>query len=167
MSLVRSGYPRDWTAADAPAGRRGRSSSGGFSRFVLAVGIGVGGTLAWQAYGDQARDFLARTYPQLNWLAPRPASAQTAPTTTAAAALRTTDQQLQELTLGLAAMRQRVEQLSQQLAISQDQMTRDLAARMQTTERDILDKIAAAAQPPPRPDVTASRKPSPAPTQLH
>ncbi len=162
MSLVRSGYPRDWTA-DAPAGRRGRSSSGGFSRFVLAVGIGVGGTLAWQAYGDQARDFLARTYPQLNWLAPRSASAQTAPTTTAAA-LRTTDQQLQELTLGLAAMRQRVEQLSQQLAISQDQMTRDLAARMQTTEREILDKIAAAA-PPPRPDVTASRKPPP--TQLH
>jgi hypothetical protein len=53
------------------------------------------------------------------------------------------------LTLGLAAVRQRVDQLAVQIAAGQDQMTREISARMQAAQRDILDKIAAA---PPRPD---------------
>lgn len=160
-SLVRSGYPRDW-AEEQPAERRrgGRSSSssrGGFSRYVVAIGIGVGATLAWQAYGDTAREMIAGTYPQLGWLSPRAASAQTALTATASS-VRSTDQQLQEVAASLAAMRQRIDQISLQVAASQDQMTRDITAKVQAAERDILDKIASAQ---PKPEVTAARKPAP------
>jgi hypothetical protein len=156
-SLVRSGRSRDWDSDET------RRRGGGFSRFLVAVGIGVGATLAWQSYGDAVREKIAGAYPQLAWLAPREAAASTG----SAASARSADQQLQELSLGLAAMRQRVEQLSLQVSTSQDQLTRDLVAKMQASERDILDKIAAQ----PRLDVTASRKPAAVPqtqsTQLH
>jgi len=94
---------------------------------------------------------IAGSYPQLAWLAPR--------TTAAAAPARSTDPQLQELSLGLAAVRQRVDQL----AFQQEQMTRDISARVQTAERDILDRIAAT-QPKP-PEVTAARRSTPATPQ--
>jgi hypothetical protein len=152
-SLVRSGYPRDW--AGDPGLRRG-GSSGGLSRFIVSVGIGVGATLGWQAYGDTAREMLAGAYPQLGWLAPRAAAAQTM--TTSAASGRTVDQQLQDLTATLYAVRQRVDQLALQVAAGQDQMTRDIAVKVQAAERDILDKIAAA---PARPEAAAPRKPTP------
>jgi hypothetical protein len=61
------------------------------------------------------------------------------------------------LSLGLAALRQRVDQL----AFQQEQMTRDISAKVQAAERDILDRIAAT-QPKP-PEVTAARRP-PSPT---
>ena len=115
---------------------------------------GVGGTLAWQTYGDAAREMVVGSYPQLGWLASRAAAAQAATT----APSRSIDQQFQEMSLGLAAMRQRIDQLSLQLATSHDQMTRDMAVKVQAAERDILDKIAAAQ---PRPEVTAARKPAP------
>lgn len=44
------------------------------ARFVVAVLIGVGATLAWQAYGDQARAMLANWDPSLAWLNPPPAA---------------------------------------------------------------------------------------------
>jgi hypothetical protein len=147
-SLVQSEYSRDWGSYE-PRRR------GGFSRFVVAVGIGVGSTLAWQSYGDMVREKIAGAYPQLGWLAPGEAAAQT---TSASPRLRSTDQQIQELSRGLAAMRDRVEQLSMQVSTSQDQLTRDIAARLQASEREILDKIATVQ---PRQDVTASaRKPA-------
>jgi small-conductance mechanosensitive channel len=139
-------------------------------RFLFTFCIGVAATLAWQAYGDTAREMIASSYPQLgwvspsnpqlSWLSPRAAAAQPAPSATAASSTRSTDsQQLQELSLGLAAMRQRVDQLTLQVAASQDQTTRDITARVQQAQRDILDKIAATQ---PRQEVTAARKP-PAP----
>lgn len=158
-SLVRSGYPGGWGSDEQ------RRHGGGFSRFVVSVGIGVASTLAWQSYGDVAREKIASAYPQLGWLAPGEAAAQTA-SSASASPLRSTDQQLQEVSRGLAAVRQRVEQLALQVSTSQDQLTRDIVAKMQSTERDILDKLAAA----PRQDVTtaAARKPAPPgqPTQL-
>ena len=42
-------------------------------RVVIAVLIGVGGTLAWQSYGDVAREMLAARAPGLaEWLPRRP-----------------------------------------------------------------------------------------------
>ncbi len=110
-------------------------------RFVVTFCIGVGATLAWQTYGDQAREMIADSYPQLSWLAPRAAAAASA---TTAAARPPDSQQFQELALSIAAMRQRVDQLAMQLSANQD---------------EILDKLAAA---PPRPEVTAARKGTPA-----
>jgi small-conductance mechanosensitive channel len=126
-------------------------------RFLFTFCIGVAATLAWQTYGDQARELVAGSYPQLAWLSPRAAAAQTSVATTAPA--RSADPQLQELSLSLAAMRQRVDQL----AFQQEQMTRDISARVQAAERDILDKIAAT-QPKP-PELTAARRPTSATPQ--
>jgi hypothetical protein len=152
-SLVRSQYGRDW-GAELPVDRR-RSSGGGFMRFLFAICIGIAGTLGWQTYGDQVREMLATAYPQLSWL--RVAAAQTVVTTGAAA--RSTEQ-MEALAIRLADMRQRVDQLSQQVAAGQDQMSRDLTAKLAVVERDILDKIAAGQ---PRPEATV-RKPA-TPTQ--
>ena len=154
-SLIRSGYPSDWS--DSPPKRPRRRAASGFSRFILAVGLGVVGTLAWQSYGDTARQIIAGWYPQLSWLAPRVAAAQT-PEGVVSAPGAAADQEIKALTLGLAAMRQRVDQLAVQIAAGQDQMTRDITARMQAAQRDILDKIAATQ---PRPDpAAAARKPA-------
>jgi hypothetical protein len=154
-SLIRSGYPSDWS--DPPSKRPRRRAPGSFSRLILAFGVGVGATLAWQSYGDTARQVIAGSYPQLGWLAPRAAAAQT--TDGAVPAQNAADQEIKALTLSLAAMRQRVDQLAAQIAAGQDQMTRDISARVQAAQRDIMDKIAAAQ---PRPDAGSTvRKPAP------
>src|SRR5215813_14480630 len=59
---------------------RGRRAFRALFRFLIAVGVGIGGTLAWQAYGDAARQMIATAYPdRLGWIAPP------APTTAPAA----------------------------------------------------------------------------------
>ncbi len=140
----------------------GRRASRAFLRFVVTLGVGVGGTLAWQAFGDDAREMMAMAYPQqLGWVAPQAATtalaAQSAPAAPASAAPvpAVDQQQLNALSLNLAAVRQSVEQLATQVASGQQQMSGDIA-RLQASEQDILNKISA---PPPRPAV--ARKPAP------
>jgi hypothetical protein len=126
---------------------------------VTTFCLGIGATLAWQSYGDAARQMIVESYPQFGWLAPRAAAA---PAPAAAAHARSPEsQELQELSASLAAVRQRVDQLSLQFVAGQEQVTRDLAARVQATERSILDKITAAQ---PKPEVTAARRPAQTPT---
>ena len=57
------------------------------------------------------------------------------------------------MSLGLAALRQSVDQL----AAGQERMTGDIA-KLQTAAQGILDKISA---PPPRPAGATARKPAP------
>jgi hypothetical protein len=106
-------------------------------RFLIAVGIGIAATLGWQSYGDAAREIIASSYPQLGWLAPQAAAAPAAPATIAAATASLDQQELRTVSLGLAAVRQRVDQL-------------------------ILDKISQAAPPPA---AAPARKPVPPPAQ--
>jgi hypothetical protein len=132
-------------------------------RFLFTLGIGIVGTLAWQAYGDDARQIMAMAYPgQLGWIAPQAApdapATQSAPATLAAAAPAAPSadqQQLNSLSLNVAAVRQSVEQLATQVASAQQRMSGDIA-RLQASEQDILNKIAT---PPPRP--APVRKPPP------
>jgi hypothetical protein len=115
---------------------------------------------------------MAMAYPaQLGWIAPQAAPdapTQSAPATLASAApaapaVPSVDQQqLNALSLNLAAMRQSVEQLATQVASAQQQMRGDIA-RLQASEQDILTKIAT---PPPRPAPVAARKPAPPPQAL-
>ena len=95
--------------------------------------------------------------PRLGWLTPVAAPvARTAPDVIAPTAPATPSpdqQQLNAVSLGLAAVRQSVDQL----AASQEQMTRDIT-QLQTTARGILDKIPA---PPPPPAGATARKPAP------
>jgi hypothetical protein len=128
-------------------------------RFLIAVGIGVAATLGWQSYGDAARETIASSYPQLGWLAPQAAAAQAAPATIAAATASLDQQELRTVSLGLAAVRQRVDQLAAQVTAGQEQMTRDFTAKLHAAEQDILDKIS---QPPA---AAPARKPVPSPVQ--
>jgi len=118
------------------------------SRFLITFCIGVAATLAWQSYGDSAREMIAGSSPQLSWLAP-PA----APVAEAPAAPSPDQEELKEIWLGLAGVRQRVDQIAAQLAAGQEQVTRDIN-NLQAVEQDILDKISA---PPPRPAAPARK----------
>jgi hypothetical protein len=46
------------------------------TRFAVTFCIGIAATLAWQPYGDAAREMIASSSPQLGWLAPQSAAAQ-------------------------------------------------------------------------------------------
>src|SRR6266576_2267548 len=46
----------------------GRRIFRGLTRFFIAILIGVGGTLAWQSYGDVAREMVIVRAPTLAWL---------------------------------------------------------------------------------------------------
>src|SRR5215467_7373821 len=44
-----------------------RQGSRGFARFLLAICIGVAGTLAWQSYGEATKQIIATSAPELGW----------------------------------------------------------------------------------------------------
>ncbi len=144
-----------------------------FARFLITLGVGVAATLAWQSYGDAAREMIANSSPQLGWLAPQTApAAQNAsddPVAPAASAAPSPDQpQVSAVSLDLDAMRQTVERI----AASQEQMTRtvdQLAAGQEQMAREI-SKVQAIGQymlyknsePPPRPAAAAPAPAAPA-----
>src|SRR5712671_3025843 len=47
-----------------------KRASRSLARFLITFCIGVAAALAWQSYGDAARQIIASSYPQLGWLAP-------------------------------------------------------------------------------------------------
>jgi hypothetical protein len=47
--------------------RTKRRSSRGFARFLVAICIGVVGTLAWQSYGEATKQIIATRAPELGW----------------------------------------------------------------------------------------------------
>ena len=167
LSSTQSEFPEDRWATEPPIQARTRPTdrrikqplldkraSGGFARFLIIFCIGVAATLVWQSYGDVAREMIADSSPQLRWLAPQTV-AQTAPDMVAPTAPATPSpdvQQLKGMSLGLAAVRQSVEQL----AAAQQQMT-DEIAKLQATEQEILDKVSG----PPRPAAAPARKSAP------
>jgi hypothetical protein len=142
----------------------GKRFSRALIRFVVTFCIGVGATLAWQSYGDAAREIVAGSSEQLAWLAPQPASVALPASQTNALATPVTPapspdlEQLKAVSLGLAVVRQSVDQLAAQVAAGQEQMTRDIT-KLQVAEQDILHKIS---EPPPRPAVAPPvHKPAP------
>jgi hypothetical protein len=145
-------------------------------RFSITVLIGVCATLAWQSYGDMAREMLSTQVPSLRWLsvstttlAPdSQGSAQNAtvpqsapvPQTTAPAAAMTTPElaQLEPMARELAAMRRSLELF----AGKQEQMAQNIAT-LQAAEQDVRQKIlhlsrTISDQPrkPPKPPATRS-----------
>jgi hypothetical protein len=158
MSSTRSEFPPDLLAGERSAEPPPRKRS---LRVLIAFGIGIVATLAWQSYGDAAREIIANSYPQLGWLAPQAAAAQAAPATIAAATASLDEQALKTMSLSLAAVRQQVDQLAAQVAAGQDQMTRDFTTKLHAAEQDILDRIST----PPPPPAAPARKPAPPPSQ--
>jgi len=106
----------------------GRRIFRALTRFIVTVLIGVGGTLAWQSYGDAAKTMVAAHSPALAWLLP--------PTGWPAAASPSPAQQPSQAA-SLDAVRRSVEQL----AARQDQMAQSLAALL-AIEVDMRQKMA-------------------------
>src|SRR6516165_1986143 len=103
-----------------------------FPRFALAGLIGVGATLGWQSYGDEAREIIIEQIPTLASLLAvskmkSPVVATTPPELV---------QQLIPLTFGLDVMRRSVDQL----AAKQEQISQNIAA-LQGVEEDVRQKL--------------------------
>ena len=110
----------------------GRRAFRAFFRFLIAVGVGIGGTLAWQVHGDAARQMIATAYPErLGWIAPpaapAPESAPAALASAAPPAPSVDEEHLKAMAVDLAAMRQSVEQLAGQVASGQRQVSDEIA----------------------------------------
>jgi hypothetical protein len=157
------GLRRDRLSSKRPS--LGKRASRAVVRFLITFCIGVAAALAWQSYGDAAREMIASASPQLGWLAPQAAPlVRTASDIVAPAAPPTPspDQQLKAMSLDLAAVRQNVEQLAAQFAAGQQQMAGDIGT-LQAAQQDILHKIS---PPPPRPAAVPARKPVPPTSSL-
>ena len=113
-----------------------------FPRFSLAVLIGVGATLGWQSYGDEAREIIIEQVPTLASLLAvskmkSPAAATTSPELA---------QQLIPLTFNLDVMRRSVDQL----AAKQEQMAQNIAA-LHAVDEDVRQKVSSPPASPTQP----------------
>lgn len=77
------------------------------SRFFLILLLGVGGTLAWQSHGNEAKEMLRTWVPALDPVLPASAANQAASNRTESA-----EQQLEEITRDLAVVRNNLENLA-------------------------------------------------------
>ena len=116
------------------------------TRFSISVLIGIGATLAWQSYGDAAKETVVARAPSLAWLlyvstTKLPAVAATSPGPA---------QQLEPLASNLDVVRRSVEQL----AAKQEQMAQNMAT-LQAVEEDIRQKMSS----PPSPSQPAASIP--------
>src|SRR6266404_7457444 len=119
-----------------------------FARYQIAFFIGVAATLAWQSYGDAAREMIANSYPQLAWLAPRPLPiAQNVPGMIDLAAPAA--QHLNAMSLD--TMRQSIDWIAagqEEIARSIDQIVKGIAAGQEQTTRNTDQTATSAAQAP-------------------
>jgi hypothetical protein len=154
-----------------------RPASRGFAGYLLAICIAVAATVAWQSYGETTRQIIATGAPELGWSPEtkqmianwmqqlgwtRPLAVeskavpvtQTAPETVvpkAPAAPSFDPEQVHQIALDVAALRQTVEHLT----AGQDQMAREIE-KLQAADMEILAKISAS---PPQPPAAPERKP--------
>ena len=141
----------------------------GLVRFLIIFSVGVGSTLGWQGYGDEIRELITTSYPQLGWLAPQAAVAKTAPEIVPAAPATASPErrELETLSISLAVMQQSINQLTAQFAAGQQQMASDMAtlkqdviASQQQTASDLTklkQNILAKLSSPPRPAAPAPK----------
>jgi hypothetical protein len=123
------------------------------TRFSIAVLIGVGATLGWQSYSNEAKEMLVAQAPTLAWML----SVSTTKSPVTAATSTDPMQQLAPLVSNLDVVRRSVEQL----AAKQEQMAQNVAA-LQAVEEDIRQKMS---YTPPAPAQQAASIPQPKPPQ--
>ena len=145
-----------------------------FARFLVAICIGVAGTLAWQSYGEATKQIIVTGAPELGWspaakqmiasaiqqvgwttpVGPEPTAPETV-TSKASSAASLDPVQVEQMVQSFGTLRQAVEQL----AASQDELKRDIV-QMHSVLIDVLVKVP---EPPRQPPAAAGRKPVPAP----
>src|SRR5882672_7491523 len=146
-----SGLNDDQVASDRPS--IGRRIFRTLTRFIIAVLIGIGATLAWQSHGDAAREMVVARAPSLGWLL----SVSTTKSPAVAATAPDPVQQLEPLASNLDVVRRSVEQL----AAKQEQMAQNIAT-LQALEEDIRQKVSS---PPSSPSQQAASIPQQKPPQ--
>jgi outer membrane murein-binding lipoprotein Lpp len=132
------------------------------TRFFLTILLGVGITLGWQSFGDEAKAMVRVYAPSLAWLVP--VSTTQSPPEMA--------QQLQPMALDIGIVRRAVEQLAtnqeqlaakqDQLAARQEQIAQNIAALRQA-QQEVSQQVSSA--PPVRTVHIAPRKPAQAAAQ--
>jgi len=70
LATVRPAEFRNEPFPSKKASRSGRVTRA-VTRFLIALFVGVAGSLAWQTYGDAAREMIANRVPQLAWISSR------------------------------------------------------------------------------------------------
>ena len=132
----------------------GRRMMRGLVRFSIAVLIGVGATIGWQSYGEEARELLIAQAPALGMLLPVPSTRPSA----SASAYGDPSRQLVPMASTLDAVRRSVDQL----AAKQEQMAQNIAA-LRAVEDEVRQKLLPASSaappapaPPPAPPQQAS-----------
>jgi len=150
--------------------RMKRRSSRRFGRYLIAICVGVAGTLAWQSYGQATKQIIATRAPELGWSPEakqtiaswtvgwmRPPAEKTAPEAVASSKAPPVpaidSAQVQQIAQSLAALRETVGQI----AASQDQTSREIARLESAVAELILKFPEPSAQPPAAP----ARKPAP------
>jgi hypothetical protein len=127
------------------------------ARFSFVVLIGVGTTLAWQSYNEQAKEMVRTWVPPLGWLLPQsPTSNETS---------SEWGEKLKPIAVDLALVRRSVEQVAidqRQLAAKQENIARDIAT-LQAVERDLRQNISSV--PPPGAVPAPRHKPAQFPAQ--
>jgi hypothetical protein len=145
-----------------PAARRsiGKRIFRTLTRFIVTVLIGVGLTLGWQTYGEQAKELTRTWVPSVAWMLPQ--SDPKPPTD--ADVLPEMAQQIKLIALDVAIVRRNLSQLAtnqDQLAAKQDQITQNIAS-LQEIEQDVRQK--SLSLPVPKPVVPLAPKPALHPT---
>jgi len=184
--------PADVNNDRSPNGRRPprKRASRTLSSLPIAFCVGVAATLAWQSYGDTAREMIANAHPQLGWLAQGEPATQNAPDAIAPAAPAAPafDQpQLNAIAIDIEAMRQSIDRIAPGIVAGQEQMARSIDRIAATQEQIVrtVDKLTASqeqamreitklqaveqyilyksSEPPPRPAPAPARNPAPRP----
>jgi hypothetical protein len=152
--------------------KRGSRRPRAFHRYLVAILIGIAAALAWQSYGESAKQIIATRAPDLGWSpeakqmiatsiqwigwTPAGPEKQAPPVVQTASTAPSPDPgRVQQMTQNLAALRQTAEQL----AGGQDQMARQIA-RLEAAVAELSAKIP---EPPAQPPVAPARKPTPVP----
>jgi hypothetical protein len=115
------------------------------ARFFVAVSIGVGATLGWQTYGDEAKERVRAWDPSLGWLVP---AAMTKPTPVTS---REVQEHLKPVALDIAALRRNLELFAaslDQFARKEEQMAQSIAT-IQAAQQQLVQKISSLAAPKP------------------
>jgi hypothetical protein len=149
-------WPTPPTSDNQNSKRRsiGRRVSRAFVRYLVVFLFGIGATLAWQSYGDEAMEMVRTEAPSLAWLLPV-SRAKPPPDDQGSKTAAATSPQLERLELSLLVVRRSLEQIArmvEQLSAKQDQ----LAAK-----QDQLSHIATlnSVESPPQSRPVPPRKP--------
>ena len=127
----------DWS----PNGRRSLRKRALRTVYSLLITfcIGVAATLAWQSYGDAAREIIANAHPQLGWLVPQgePVTQNAADTVTVAgpAAPAFDQQQLNAMSTDIETVRQSIDRIVPGIVAGQEQMARSIDRIAATQEK--------------------------------